>query len=196
MADTYINEIRSSTNSIEEAKKIFLSYQSHFFLNNQPLKYAIQKEIADRFNVSISNIRVCGSAHIGESPHKGSPFKVRESDLDIAIISAELFSSYIKISKSFSREFNDISAFPKDRITGKSLRDSFCYYAAMGYFRPDLMPNSTHRAAWMNFFGKLSDKYSDTFKNINAGLYVSEDLYLDKQFKAIEVIKSKGVKAI
>ena len=197
MTDTYIAEIKSSTdNADDEVKKIFLSYQSSFFIDKQSLKFSIQKEIADRFKVSIGDIRICGSAHLGESPHKGLPFKIKESDLDVAIINTDLFSKYIQISKAQSKNLTDISSFPNGPDSGATQRDKFCYYAAIGYFRPDLMPHCPQRNEWMSFFGKMSSKYNAIFKNINCGLYASEGLFLDKQYSAIETIKNRRIKTV
>lgn len=196
MIHTYISEIKSSAaNSEIEAQKIFLSFQSHFFLLNQSIKFEIEKEIADFFNVSISEIKICGSAHIGESPHKETPFEIGVSDLDVAIISTRLFSMYLKISKANSKNLTDRSKFPIDKF-GQPTDHEFCRYAATGYFRPDLMPNCPQRATWRTFFGRLSDKYKSSFSSINAGLYLSEELYVDKQISAIDIIKNKGIKIV
>jgi hypothetical protein len=64
--------------------------------------------------------------------------------------------------------------------------EEYIQYLARGIFRPDLMPAGPDRAAWHNFFGKLSDKHSDVFKSISASVYLSQAVFEQKQRSAIK----------
>ncbi|HEY6022184.1 MAG TPA: hypothetical protein VIY48_20650 [Candidatus Paceibacterota bacterium] len=181
--------VGSKSSEFDDVEKLFLCYQSAAFLDRQDLRYEISKKIAGQFHVSISSIRFCGSAHIGSSPHKNTPFVEGTSDLDVAIINESLFETYLMHAMNNSRGLQDLSCFPvKD---GYSTRDSFCQYAARGIFRPDIMPNCPQRTSWMTFFSKLSRDYS-MFSDINAGLYLSERLFLEKQRNVVARLRKQG----
>ena len=190
MIDYAPNFIGSKSSEFDDTEKLFLCYQSAVFIDKQDQRYEISKEISKWFNVPISSIRFCGSAHIGSSPHYKTPFVESTSDLDVAIVSAQLFESYLLISMNNSRTFNDLSCFPLDK-SGTPTRDEFCRYASRGMFRPDLMPNCPQRSAWITFFSKMSRNYP-RFGNINAGLYLSEMLFLEKQRKSVAMLRKKG----
>lgn len=196
MAENYLSEIKGSTyTNPKEAEKVFLCHQSWVFLDNQAQKYEICSEIANYFQISICDVKISGSSHLGYSASKNQEFKPGESDLDIAIINSNLFSKYIQISKAVSKDLNDASAFPVDPISNASLKEKFWRYSAIGYFRPDLMPHCPIRSTWFKFFAALSRKHA-LFKSINAGIYISEQLYVDKQIKTIEMMRKQGIKKI
>lgn len=174
----------------EDAEKLFLCFQSAVFLDQQDLRYKVSKEIATRFSLPLTAIHFCGSAHIGSSPHKKTAFENGKSDLDVAIVSSQLFEEYLLVSMNHSRDLSDPSSFPVDHRSGLSTKDRFCLYSARGIFRPDLMPNCPQRASWMTFFSKLSRGY-EMFSNINAGLYLSERLFLEKQRSAVAKLRQR-----
>lgn len=193
MIDYAPNFKNSSASEFDDTEKLFFCYQSAVFLSQQDMRYAISKEIATRFSISLTAVHFCGSAHIGSSPHRQTPFKEGESDLDVAIVSPQLFEEYLLISMNNSRGLTDPSCFPVDHSTQRPTKEQFCQYAARGMFRPDLMPNCSQRSSWITFFSRMSKKYS-TFSNINAGLYLSERLFLEKQRSS--VAKLRGTKEI
>lgn len=197
----YLDEIRSSSFlPKKEARKIFLNHRPAALYNNQEVLYAIREEIAFKQGVPLSCIYVCGSAQVGYSPFKKKYFNATTSDLDVAIISSSLYAKYLKISLDNSRSLTDIGAFPvkekEDKDGNKyeiNVYDEFCMSLARGMFRPDLMPHCKERSTWFGDFATLSRNYKAYFKSINAGIYLSEDIFLDKQSKVITAIKSGGV---
>jgi hypothetical protein len=93
--------------SAESLKRLVLSIDNHDVLakvfllegapkvfESSPMKYMIFREqVADRFDVGYQDICIVGSAKLGfsPSPHKfGKPF-AEESDVDVVIISEEMF---------------------------------------------------------------------------------------------------------
>lgn len=191
MIDYAPNFVSSKLSEFDDTERLFLCYQSAAFLDCQDQRHEISKKIANFFKISIGSIRFCGSAHIGSSPHKKTPFVENTSDLDVAIISEQLFESYLLTSMNNSRKLQDLSCFPKGKNNNISTRDAFCQYAARGIFRPDLMPNCPQRAAWMTFFSKMSKDYPK-FGSINAGLYLSEKLFIEKQRDAVAMLRNPG----
>lgn len=190
MIDYAPNFFGSKSSEFDDTEKLFLCYQSAVFIEQQDQRYEISKEISKWFDVPISSIRFCGSAHIGSSPQNKTTFVESTSDLDVAIVSAQLFEKYLLTSMNNSRTFSDLSCFPLDE-SGTPTRDKFCLYASRGMFRPDLMPNCPQRSAWMNFFSRMSRSYP-RFSNINAGLYLSEMLFLEKQRASVAKLRKKG----
>lgn len=168
----------------EIARKVFLTYPTKAFVGDEERQYKILNEIASRFDIPIHNIHICGSAKIGRSFHKRRDFAAKESDLDVAILDARLFTTCVESVLSVSKGYSDRTGFPiRD---GVSVYDEYIQYLARGIFRPDLMPVGPDRAAWHNFFGKLSDKHSDLFKSISAGVYLSQAFFEQKQRSAIK----------
>jgi hypothetical protein len=167
----------------EIARKVFLTYPTKIFVGDEERQYRILNEIAAQFDVPIHNIHACGSAKIGRSFHKHRDFAAKESDLDVAILDARLFATCVESVLSVSKGYSDRTGFHiRD---GVNVYDEYIQYLARGIFRPDLMPSCPERAAWHNFFGKLSDKHSDLFKSITAGIYLSQSCFEQKQRSVI-----------
>ena len=84
--------------------RYFHSGQPAVFIGAPPdeeanLKRAIARELYSAFKTRIHPIQlvICGSAHLGFSPvpdKLGNPFDATKSDIDISVISPELFDSW------------------------------------------------------------------------------------------------------
>lgn len=74
--------------------KVFLLEGTPFVFESSPMKYVIFREqVAERFSVGSQDVCIVGSAKLGFSPSPvkfGKKFK-EESDVDVVIISEELF---------------------------------------------------------------------------------------------------------
>jgi hypothetical protein len=131
--------------------------------------FEIFDAISSRFNVPLSGVKAVGSAQTGYSYFKKRSFDAGTSDFDVAIVSASLFTAYIEISVRVTDSYRDLTKFKNaERL------EQFKGSLALGFFRPDLMPNCREREEWFRFFNRLSQPYSQLFKSINAGVYVSE----------------------
>lgn len=181
MAENSIHRqaIESQGGNFSVVKKIYITYPPDFFVGNEDLQFDIFDEISKKFKVPLSAVRVAGSAHLGYSFHKKRPFITGESDLDIAIISAELFQRYLEICYEESNGFSP-DQFRKDD-QGRSTRNQFLNYSGRGIIRPDLMPKCHQKQDVWSFFNALSVKHNQHFKSISAGFYISEAIYLLKQ---------------
>lgn len=164
----------------EIARKVYLTYPTNALVGFEEREFHILNEISEYFNVPIMNIQVAGSAKTGYSFHKSSKFNTNDSDLDIAIIDANLFLSYSEWAFKSTNGYNIRTSFKET-----STFQQYINCLARGIFRPDLMPSGYKRLNWIKFFGQLSAKNKDLFKSINAGLYFSQTFFEFKQSKNI-----------
>ncbi|QNR96240.1 hypothetical protein ICJ04_11890 [Stenotrophomonas sp. 169] len=173
------------------ARKVFLTYPTMAFVGQEDLQFDILNSVSDKWGVPISSIHVCGSAKIGVSVHKGTPFASGTSDLDLAIIDAGLFVRYMEAVANLTRNYSIRSSFPL--VKGVSYREQYLSYLTKGMLNPDFMPVSPMRADWSNFFGRLSSDHSKAFKSISAMIYLSERFFETKQRSVIQGRRAKGV---
>ena len=175
----------------EIARKVFLTYPTSAFIGHEERQYEILNDVASYFRVPITCIHVAGSAKIGHSIHKKTAFVPGQSDLDLAVIDAPLFTCYLEIGLRLSKGYSDGTAFPSRDIG--STQDEYLRYLARGIFRPDLMPIGEERADWNNFFGQLSARHTTLFKSVSAAIYLSQSCFESKQRSAIRAHANKGV---
>jgi hypothetical protein len=170
------------------ARKIYLSFPTNVFVGKEELQFEITNTIANKFKVPLTAIQIVGSAKTGYSYYKNQEFKPGESDLDVSIVSKELFISYTEKVLIETKGFKDLSSFGRNR-DGKSNFDSYRAYINKGIFRPDLMPTCDAKNKWFNFFNKLSENYFELFGSINAGIYLSQKFFEFKQADNIDFYK-------
>lgn len=91
------DDIRSlllAMDNFDVVAKVFLLEGTPFVFSSSPMKYLIFREqVADRFRIGYQDVCIVGSAKLGfsPSPHKfGTPF-AETSDVDVVIISSEMF---------------------------------------------------------------------------------------------------------
>ncbi|MGV2703380.1 UNVERIFIED_CONTAM: hypothetical protein MT382_07195 [Aeromonas salmonicida] len=163
----------------EIIRKVYLSYPTKTLVGDEERQYDILNEISCFFNVPIMSIQVAGSAKTGRSFHKQRNFEPKNSDLDIAIIDSGLYINYVEKIFTVTKGYTDKTGFKiKD---GNNTVEEYISYLTRGIFRADLMPTCEERKIWNQFFGKLSNKHSDLFKSINAGIYMSQLFFECKQ---------------
>lgn len=174
------------------ARKIFLSYPTAVFINNEDLEFEILNDIKDFFGIPFSSIKIVGSSKTQKSLHKENSFTPGVSDLDVAIIDSSLFLKYIEISYKATKGYTDLTKFR--RKNGVAVYGEFFKYITKGIFRPDLMPRCIEGTDWKSFFSKISAKHIETFKSVNAGIYASEYVFEEKHSQLIENYRiSKGI---
>lgn len=175
----------------EIVRKVFLTYPTKAFVGDEERQFEIMDSVSSHFRVPITCIQVAGSAKLGHSIHKKKAFTPGDSDLDLAIIDAQLFSWYLEVGLKLSKGHADGTSFPVR--SGISVQTEYMRYLARGIFRPDLMPMGVERAAWANFFGQLSSKHLAMFKSISGAIYLSQGCFESKQRSAIKAHAAKGV---
>lgn len=176
----------------EIVRKVYLAYPTKALIGDEERQYQILNDISCFFNVPIMSIQVAGSAKTGRSFHKQKDFEPRNSDLDIAIIDPGLYQKYMETIFSVTKGYSDNTGF--SIRNGKSTFEEYLSYLTRGIFRADLMPTCEARKAWNQFLGQLSQEHGDLFKSINAGIYMSQLFFENKQRSAIKnYIDTKAV---
>lgn len=166
------------------ARKVFLSYSTEIFKDDQEREFYIKDAIASNFEIPFGSIQVAGSGKTGLSFFKDKKFEPGKSDLDISIISLPLFNKFSEEVHRLSKGYSDLTVFPiyKGYNTAKQFKNGVIN---SGFLNPFYMPNCTLKSKWLDFFNVLSNKHFDLFKNINGGMYASEYFFESKQEECI-----------
>lgn len=162
--DHFKSDVKSQTARFVVRKHII--YGDCYAINNDKY-FLLRSEISEQFGVHPNEVFVVGSAKLGFSiaPHKLFRHFGNESDIDIAIISTELFS----------RIWADVHAFQADGGFWEK-KEKFSQYLFDGWIRPDCLPPATRFAyckEWWKFFEKLSNNGKYGPYKIAAGIYHS-----------------------
>lgn len=181
--------ISNNEEPIDIARKIFLSYQTQAFAGREDIEYVIKNSIKEHLKIPFSSIHVAGSAKSGFSFFNQTLFTEGKSDLDISIISLELYNRLLETSHKKADGFSDLSVFPE--FKRKPTHQQFLNGIKKGFFNPFFMPDCHEKIEWLDFFRHLSNDYYKIFKNINAGVYASEYFFEYKQAECIKEFKGK-----
>lgn len=180
--------IKSSISREEDAmsiaRKIFLSYSTQAFKDNEEKEFYIRDSISRKYEIPISSIAVSGSSKIGISVFKDRVFIPGKSDLDIAIISLPLFNKFAETANQVTSGYTNLSPFPLYK--GKHTNNQFKWNFMRGYINPFFMPNCELKSKWIEFFNSLSNGYFELFKTISGAIYSSEYFFEYKQKDCIE----------
>lgn len=160
----------------EIARRLIFFDPCHVFKADPLRGFEIVNEISKNFHVPLTSVRIVGSAQFGYSYFSQRDFTARISDLDIAIVSSDLFQKYSALCYWATERYTNLVRFPPSRKEGVDVPTQFRELLSTGYFRPDLMPYCSHREQWFKFFDQISNKHTDLFKNINGGVFLSEAL--------------------
>jgi hypothetical protein len=174
------------------AKKIYLSYFTEIFKENEDKEFYIKNSISIEFDVPFCSIAVAGSSKTGLSFFKDKLFEPGKSDLDIGIISLPLFNKFSEISNEITEGYTNLSSFPiykKNPTIGQ-----FKFNLTKGYINPFFMPKCSTRTKWLTYFNSLSNFHFDLFKNINGCIYASEYFFDYKQKENIDLYINNSTK--
>lgn len=158
-------------------QKYLLDGSSYFFDNdNSTDEFQFKKDIAKSLDVHLREIAIVGSGKLGFSikPDKIEPSffpfnkfdNNKKSDLDIAIVSSELFDLQLIRLFEYTSQYGNQELWSK-----KTDRNSLARYILKGWLKPDFIPK----------LYKISDKiqevqsiYKVKFgRDINIGIYKS-----------------------
>ena len=179
--------VSSSASHRVIARRLFLYDFPTVFSSDQERGFNIMNAVCDHFKLPFSSLKVVGSAQTGYSYIKGRDFIQGDSDLDLAIINSDLFQYYSEEIYWLTDRYSDLTRF--QRRNDVSSVQSFRNYLSEGQFRPDMMPNGKLKTDWFSFFNKLSNNHTEVFKNINAGIYLSEGFFVMKNSSIISEYK-------
>ena len=169
-------KIDLKTNFLTDAeivKKYIIDGEPFNYKNKNELYVELKSKIAEKFFVSVDDIRIVGSAKLGFSiaPDKAWREFCVDSDIDMAIVSERLFDKFWTDLYDFNIYLKARSK--RDDITYRRFLDSFF----KGWFRPDLFPfHFPGRSDWFKYFQSISfQKYGD--KKITCGIFKNHEFF-------------------
>jgi hypothetical protein len=161
------------------ARKMFLLDPTFIFRDDSITGFKILNSVSERFRVPLGCVKIAGSSQTGFSSFQNRDFIAGKSDLDIAVVSPNLFQRYCEIVYEVTNGYRNRTGFELGSL------EQFQENLQIGYFRPDLMPMCTQKNDWFVFFKTLTDRYSITFKSVNGGIYFSETFFAGKQIAVV-----------
>lgn len=149
----------------------------YIFNNREEEFYDFRKRISDKWKVNFYDIYITGSANLGFSYFKETKFSY-ESDIDVAIVSSELYENILKYIENFQWNIRERNIL----LSENDIKEyhSFLEYLAIGWIRPDKLPlqiksNSVKlKNDWFKFFKSISYGKSEVGNyKVTAGIYKS-----------------------
>jgi|GEM_PF-2990839 len=184
-----LNELREllGVKSIKEVvRRYFLTKEPICFQGDQDLVYELQKSLSDHFDVHTKDIEIVGSSKIGISlsgdpARRGKKFD-EESDVDIVIVSSELFDRGWHELMNFSRQSHLFRYGDRDHI-----RRSFSNIKS-GIISPDLLPTRMDFSQkWWEVFNRLSGQGKFETRDIRGRLF--KDWWFAEHYYSIMLAK-------
>lgn len=167
----------------------------YIFKNNERLYFKLKNVIADKFEISHTKVSMVGSSKLGFSiaPSKKWNKIHEDSDIDIVIVSNELFDLYwkdiFKYHLEYAPRFLHPLYVPPGTISEEATYIKFLSYFFQGWLRPDLFPYKySKKLEWFDFFNSISFKEYDGRK-VTAGLYRDENFYESYHIRNINNIR-------
>ena len=189
------DELQTRINNFKQDVKTLSADEiiSKYYYNDFPpaalsldLYHKLRLEIKTHFKLeSIFNVFLVGSGRLGFSIKPQNEYREfnDDSDLDIVIVSKELFETYW----NHMREYDQNLVYWKDA----SVFENTFYN---GWMRPDKLPKNksfVDPLNWWEYFEKLSASNLFGRIKIRGGLYYSLDALESYQKKAINKLKLK-----
>lgn len=181
------NDINKKVEIFKITEKFYNIAKSEVFKDNLDLEYEIKKQISEKFSISLSSIKIVGSAHIGTSPFKSKEFEIGNSDLDVSLVDERLFYYFLHEVILITNNYS-VQTFFKDNNAPKNFR----YKVSRGILDFTFLKNIDKIDEFNKFFLHLSNNYFDWFKEINARIYLSETCMTLKQIDNIQKIKDNN----
>lgn len=135
---------------------------------------SLRRAVASHFGVAMRDVIITGSAKLGftlvskEFRPMFSPFG-NSSDIDVAIISSDLFTELWQITRSYVSDHGD---WPD--------ANSFRKFLLRGWLRPDRLPkdsNFPRSLEWFEFFRGLTNSGKFGPYKIAGGVYFNENFW-------------------
>ena len=171
----HLRNLRSDELLLDFCRKRTLHGTPWIFRGVEDNYYLFRKRIADKFNINFHEVYVTGSAQLGFSPRKKTLFTL-DSDIDVALVSSTLYDKIMDSIHEFQMALRD----GRKKVTTREIAcyHKFLEYSAMGWMRPDLLPNSFTtsklRNEWFDFFNSLSHGKSEVGNyKVTAGAFKS-----------------------
>lgn len=176
--DDFLLNLKSTSDEsdlIDFCRKRALHGTPTVFNGNEDAYYDFRKRIAEKFEINFHEVFITGSAKLGFSPHKHKLFDY-DSDIDVAIISAQLYDQIMWSIHNYQMELRD----NRKAVSYEELNryHKFLEYGAIGWMRPDLLPTSFRvrelKSDWFDFFDSISHGKSEVGNyKVTAGAFKS-----------------------
>ncbi len=152
----------------------------------EPVKYRdLRAAIANNFDINANEVLLVGSAKLGFSiaPHKQYRHFGDSSDLDVAIVSSDLFDKFWKA----------VYSLWKQKVFWENEND-FKKYLFQGWIRPDKLPNAKSFKMgddWWDYFRELTKSNRFGPYKITGALYKDWDYLQGYQNFSVQNCKDK-----
>ncbi|MEP5153620.1 hypothetical protein [Planktotalea sp.] len=154
--------------------------------------FKFKKRICQQFNIHHTEVFIVGSAKLGFSPHKGTEFSL-DSDIDVAIVSENLwenvYCSAAELEHSMRTSMISLHSHQYSSYV------KFLRYCAIGWMRPDKIPNvapmKKFKQDWFDFFGSISHGRSEVGNyKVSAGVFRSQQHLETYTIRALENVRN------
>lgn len=184
-----IDECLSNDTPLDDiVRRFFLVHPTYAFAKDFVMADDILNKVSNKFKVPINDILVCGSAKLGFSLCKGTPYNPGSSDLDLAIINNKLYCEIFNIILSETRNYSKGHLFRKDNLL------KYKYGINLGMINYKFMPEITLKKELINFFDEISINYTSHFSGISCCFYMTEENFKQKQINGLNKWKNDNFK--
>lgn len=177
MLDAFLDDLAATADGdlVDLCRRRILHGIPFVFSGREDDYYEFRKRIAAKFKVNYHEIFITGSGSLGFSPPKRTEFSY-DSDIDVAIVSPELFDRVMERIRVYQMELRAARATLNQKEIDRY--HSFLEYTALGWIRPDMLPASFQlgdfRADWFGYFASISNGMSEVGNyKVSAGVYRS-----------------------
>lgn len=171
--DELLMKCQNDEDILDFARKSIIHGIPHVFDGREDEFFDFRNRISKHFAVDYFQVYIVGSGKLGFSYLKGTEFSY-DSDIDVAIVSEELYDRYLKYIRKFQYDLER----SKERLVEQEYRHyiRFLKYMAKGWMRPDLLPIKIDgidlKSDWFDFFKGISyDKSEVGNYKVSAGVY-------------------------
>lgn len=179
---------RNDEDILDFARKFIIHGIPYVFNGREDEFFEFRNRIGKHFSIDYYQVYIVGSGKLGFSYLKGREFNY-DSDIDVAIVSEELYDRYLKYIRKFQYDLER----SRERLVEREYKNyiKFLKYMAKGWMRPDLLPIKIEgidlKTNWFDFFNTISyDKSEAGNYKVSAGVYKSYN-YLE--YYAINSLK-------
>lgn len=158
------------------SRRVFLHGTPFVFDGRKQDFYSFERRICENYDVHHTEIFIVGSGKLGFSPNKKTEFSL-DSDIDVAIVSPNLVEQVSSLGTDLEYLIRSSGVhFRKDQWSGYH---EYLRYTALGWFRPDLIPQkgpmATFKQHWFDFFRSILFGRSEVGNyKVAAGLFKSQ----------------------
>lgn len=165
--------------------KYIFTGEPYIFNTNIGLYSKLKSQLSTHFSVEVTKIFMVGSAKLGFSIAREKLWKIfdDDSDIDMVIISGELFDSF----------WHDLSGLSNIRYASteqdEKKYNSFLKYFFRGWIRTDFLPLSHPKTQeWLDYFRDISYKEFGPYK-ITGAIFKNEFFFRKYHEKNIDLIR-------